>query len=159
MLSADDVQFGDAAAEVLARLVEDLVDRERIGVDVAFAAREGAEEAAVGTDVGVVDVPVADEVDVVADRATAGDVGHRAERDEVAAGEQALTVGETETLAGRDLRPDVGEVCKVGEAGDVVVSHGQVFRDEPGLDAPASQVYCMVTVTVTAPAAAPARHP
>ena len=58
VLAADDVDLGDAAGERLARLVEHLVDRERVGVGVAVVVAEGAEQAAVAADVGVVDVAV-----------------------------------------------------------------------------------------------------
>ncbi len=90
MLAADDVDLGDAAGERLARLVEHLVDRERVGVGVAVVVAEGAEEAAVAADVGVVDVAVADEVDVVADGAVAHEVGHRAEREQVGRARQQV---------------------------------------------------------------------
>ena len=64
ILAAHDVDLGNAAGERLACFVEHLVDGERIGLGVAVVVTEGAEEAAVTAHVGVVDVAVADEVDV-----------------------------------------------------------------------------------------------
>ena len=58
VLAADDVDLGDAAGERLASLLYDLVDRQREGVGVAVVVAEGAEQAAVAADVGVVDVAV-----------------------------------------------------------------------------------------------------
>ena len=62
-----------------------LVDRQRVGVRLAVVVAERAEQAAVAADVGVVDVAVADEVDVVADEARAREVGHGAHGQEVGA--------------------------------------------------------------------------
>ena len=89
VLAADDVDLGDAAdGQGLASLVHDLVDREGVGVGVALVVAEGAEQAAVAAHVGVVDVAVADEEDLVADGAGAGEVGHGAQGEDVVALEQ-----------------------------------------------------------------------
>ncbi len=109
VLAADDVDLGDAAGQRLASLVEHLVDREREGVGVAVVVAEGAEQAAVAADVGVVDVAVGDEVDVVAGRPAAHVVGQRADRDQVGAHQQIAGVGARQPLAGGHLGPHVRE--------------------------------------------------
>ena len=125
MLAADDVDLADAAdGQRLARLVDDLVDGQRVGVGVALVVAEGAEQAAVAADVGVVDVAVADEVDLVADGARAGEVGHRAEGEDVVALEQRGGVVAAQALAGLDLAPDVVEAGARGERGDLTWVHG-----------------------------------
>ena len=128
VLAADDVDLGDAAGERLARLLDDLVDREREGVGVAVVVAEGAEQAAVAADVGVVDVPVADEEDVVADGAPAGEVGQRADGEQVVALEEGDGVGFAQPSPLGDLGPDVVEAGARRERVDVVGLHGSPCR-------------------------------
>ena len=125
VLAADDVDLADAALrQRLARLVDDLVDRQRIGVGVAFVVTECAEEAAVAADVGVVDVAVADEVDLVADVAGAGEIGHGADREDVGRFEQDARLGLVQAASGGDGLPDPVQPGARGEGGDVTGVQG-----------------------------------
>ena len=60
MQSADDVQFGDAQLQRLARLVDNFLNGELEAVGVAFLLREGAELAGENAVIGIVDVAVDD---------------------------------------------------------------------------------------------------
>jgi hypothetical protein len=125
VLAADDVDLGDAAdGQGLAGLLHDLVDRERVGVGVALVVAEGAEQAAVAAHVGVIDVAVADEVDLVAHGAGAGEVGHGPQGEDVGALEEPGGLGGVEALAGGDGLPDALEAGAHDKGRDVTGVHG-----------------------------------
>ena len=98
------------------------VDRQRVGIGVAFALRERAEPAAGIADVGEVDVAVDDERDVVADGVAAQRIRQRRnglQRRAVGGGQcEVLVVGAVRRIAlgGAQRRGHVG-VDPLGSAG------------------------------------------
>ena len=129
VLPADDVDLAHAALrEGLRGLLDDLVDTQGEGVLVAFVVTEGAEEAAVAADVGVVDVPVADEVDLVAHVARTDEVGHGAQRQQVAGLQQRRGLGDVEPATGLDGTPDALEAGAHGQGSDLIGMHGTDSR-------------------------------
>jgi len=128
MLAADDVDLADAGGERLARLGDDLVHGERERLGIALVVAEGAEAAAVTADVGVVDVPVGDEVDVAADGARAGEVGERADGQQVVALEEGDGVRFAQPSPVGDLPPDSGEVGSYREGVDECGVHRSPCR-------------------------------
>ena len=112
MQAADDVQFGHAHGQGLARFLRDFLDGELHAVGVALFAGEGAELAAQDAVVGVVDVAVDDVAGAGAVFAPANQIGERAEGVEVLAFKktQGLLVGESLARRrpfrkGRAIRP------------------------------------------------------
>src|SRR5665647_1490543 len=125
VLAADDVDLGDAAdGQSSASLLHDLVDRESVRVGVALVVAEGAEQAAVAAHVGVVDVTVADEIDLVTHGAGAGEVGHGTQGEDVVALKQRGGLRGIEAVAGRDGLPGSLEAGAHGKGEDVTGVHG-----------------------------------
>ncbi len=112
---ADDVQLGDAQAERLAGLGDDVLDGELEAVGVALFPGKGTELAAQDAVVRVVDVAVDDVAGAAADFALAGEVGDGADGIKVFAFEQAERVGLGDPLAGSDLVIKVAEFAVLDE--------------------------------------------
>ena len=124
VLAADDMDLADAAhCQSLPRLLDDLLDGQRIGVGVALVVTEGAEQAAVAAHVGVVDVTVADEEDVVADSARPREVGHGSDGEKIVALEQRARLRCVQALSGLHTRPDGVETSACGESRDIGWHH------------------------------------
>ena len=115
MQPAHNVQFGDAQAQRLAGLLDDLLDGELEAVGVALLAGEGAELAAQDAVVRVVDVAVDDVAGAAAHFALPGEVGDGADGVQVFALEKAKRVGFGDPLAGGDLVIEVAEFAALDE--------------------------------------------
>ena len=148
----------------LAGLVDDLVDRQRVRVGVAVVVAEGAEQAAVAADVGVVDVAVGDEVDLVADRparATWSAIAPRARRSELTSRSRASSP--RSRCAGVDLAPRRGRGPRGGAAIDLLhlrhATPSSCLRSQPAgaMIAPAAGV-AFFQPTVSCSGRPPAGH-
>ncbi len=115
MQPADDVQFGDAQSQRLARLLDDLSDGELEAVGVAFLAGERAELAAQDAVVRVVDVAVDDVAGAVADLLLAREVGDGADGVQILALEQPERIGFGNAFAGGDLVVEVAQFAVLNE--------------------------------------------
>ena len=114
VLAVDAVDLGELRELVLRDgVLDELVGALRVGVLLLPGLREGAELALHAADVRLVQVDVLDEEDLVAAAALAPrEVGEVAEREQVVGLHQRDAVVEVEPLAGEDLLPDRGELCR-----------------------------------------------
>jgi hypothetical protein len=88
-------------------VLDELLGRVRVGVLLLAGRRERAELALHAADVRLVDVQVLDEEDLVRAAAdAAGEIGERAELEQVVGLEERDPVVEVEALSGLDLLPD-----------------------------------------------------
>ena len=115
MQSADDVQLRDTQPQRLARLLDNLLQRELEAVGVALLAGERAELAAQNAVVRVVDVAVDDVAGAVAHLAPPGQVCNGAQGIQILAFEQPQRVGLGNPLAGGDLFVEVANFAVLDE--------------------------------------------
>jgi hypothetical protein len=104
--TADDVELRGVLGARLLRPGEDLVHRHGVGEGVLLALAERAELAPVDADVGVVDMPVDDEVHAVPVDAPVGEVRHLPDFMDVPAAVQGEGVLLGHARAGRHLIPN-----------------------------------------------------
>ncbi len=93
-----DVYLGGAFFDGLPRLGQDLLHRQGVGPRLAFIPRESAEATPVPAHVGVVDVAVDHEVDIVAHLLPARPVGKPSDTQKIGGLEQGYPIGGRETL-------------------------------------------------------------
>ena len=127
VLAPHDVQLGRAEVPGLLGADQHLVEAHGVGAVFALVTREGAKVAAVLAHVGVIDVAVVDEVDLLAAAGPARTVGHPPETQQLGRFEQGQAVVGRQALARPDLLFD--GVQRLGGRADrhgreVLPSHG-----------------------------------
>ena len=108
MQAADDVHLAHLLGQ-RGHVLEDVVERHRVGARLVLLGREGAEVAGGRAHVRVVDVRVPDEVGGVAVPGLARVVGEAGQAEEVVRLVEGHAVRERQPLAGQDLVPDGAE--------------------------------------------------
>src|SRR3989442_4260146 len=127
MQAADDVQFGDAQRQRLARLLHDLVNAQLEAVLVAFLTGERAELAAQDAIVRIVDVAVDDITGAAAVLALVHKIGDGADCVEVFALEQPQGIGVGNPLAGDHFVVEVAQIAALQkEVHRINRNHGNI---------------------------------